>query len=365
VIERGRAPLERRIIVTGGAGYLGSTLTRSLLARGYRVCVLDAQLFGGSGVNDLAGEERLEIIRGDTRSIADLSRAFRGAAAVIHLAAIVGDAACQVDPDVTWTTNLQATKLVLEACRHYAIPRLLFASTCSVYGASDDLLLNEGSILQPVSLYAQTRIESELIILGANSSELTTSCLRMATLYGQSARMRYDLVVNIMAARAVRERLVTVFGGDQWRPLVHVADAAEAFVLALEAPADIVGGEVFNVGSNEQNFRIKELAERIARVFEVPVETRAPSADDLRNYRVAFDKVAHHLGFGTRRSVEDACREIQDVLVRHPEIDHRDERYLNHRFPYAIDPAILPSHRPRLHAVDDFPTEAVRRKPSP
>ena len=345
--------------MTGGAGYLGSTLTRSLLAHGYRVCVLDAQLFGGSGLSGLAGDERVEIIRGDVRSIADLSRAFRGADAVIHLAAIVGDAACQVDPDVTWTTNLQATKLVLEACRHYAIPRLLFASTCSVYGASDDLLLNEGSILQPVSLYAQTRIESELICLGANGPEITTSCLRMATLYGQSARMRYDLVVNIMAARAVRERIVTVFGGDQWRPLVHVADAAEAFVLALEAPAEIVGGEVFNVGSNEQNFRIKELGERISRVFDVPVEIRAPSADDLRNYRVAFDKVTHHLGFETRRSVEDACREIRDVLVSHPEIDHRDERYLNHRFPYAIDPAILPSHRPRLRSVDDLDDERI------
>jgi len=352
-------PLERRIIVTGGAGYLGSTLTRSLLARGYRVCVLDAELFGGAGLSDLVGEERLEIIRGDVRSIADLSRAFRGAAAVIHLAAIVGDAACQVDPDVTWTTNLQATKLVLEACLHYAIPRLLFASTCSVYGASDDLLLNEGSILQPVSLYAQTRIDSELIVLGANGPDLVTSCLRMATLYGQSARMRYDLVVNIMAARAVREHIVTVFGGEQWRPLVHVADAAEAFVLALEAPADVVGGEVFNVGSNEQNFRIKELAARVARVFDVPIETRAPSADDLRNYRVAFDKASHHLGFATGHTVEDACREIRDVLVRHPEIDHRDERYINHRFPYAIDPAILPSHRPRLRSVDDLDDERV------
>ncbi len=271
----------------------------------------------------------------------------------------MGDAACQVDPDVTWTTNLQATKLVLEACRHYGIPRLLFASTCSVYGASDDLLLNEGSILQPVSLYAKTRIESELIVLGANWPDLVTSCLRMATLYGQSARMRYDLVVNIMAARAVRERVVTVFGGDQWRPLVHVADAAEAFVLALEAQADIVGGEVFNVGSNEQNLRIKELAARIARVFDVPIETRAPSEDDLRNYRVSFDKASHHLGYKTTRTIEDACREIGDVLVRHPEIDHHDERYINHRFPYAIDPAILPSHRPRLRSVDDLDDERV------
>jgi len=116
---------------------------------------------------------------------------------------------------------------------------------------------------------------------------------------------------------------------------------------------------VFNVGSNEQNFRIKELGERISRVFSVPIETRPPSADDLRNYRVAFDKVTHHLGFEARRSVEDACREIRDVLVSHPEIDHRDERYINHRFPYAIDPAILPSHRPRLRSVDDLDDERV------
>lgn len=298
------------------------------------------------------------------RSIADLSRAFRGAEAVIHLAAIVGDAACQVDPDVTWTTNLQATKLVVEACRHYAIPRLLFASTCSVYGASDDLLLNEGSILQPISLYAQTRIDSELVSLGANGPAFTTSCLRMATLYGLSARMRYDLVVNIMAARAVREGIVTVFGGAQWRPLVHVADAAAAFVLALEAPAELVGGEVFNVGSNEQNFRIRELGERIARVFSVDLETRPPSADDLRNYRVSFDKAAHYLDFVTHRTVEDASREIGAFLKAHPEIDHRDERYLNHRFPYAIDPAILPSHRPRLRSVDDLDDAPIRRVPT-
>lgn len=346
--------------MTGGAGYLGSTLTRLLLAHGYRVCVLDAQLFG-TGLAGLEHEERLEVIRGDTRSIADLSRAFRGAAAVVHLAAIVGDAACQVDPDVTWTTNLQATKLVLETCRHYEIPRLVFASTCSVYGASDDLLLNEGSILQPVSLYAETRIDSELVCLSANGHGFTSTCLRMATLYGLSKRMRFDLVTNIMAARALRERIVTVFGGPQWRPLVHVADAAEAFRLALEAPADVVGGEVFNIGSNDQNFRIRDLGDRVAKVFGVEVETRPPSTDDLRNYRVAFDKVAHHLGFSTRRTVEDACREIGEFLTSHPEVDYRDDRYVNHRFPYAIDPAILPSHRPRLRSVDDLDDVPIPR----
>jgi nucleoside-diphosphate-sugar epimerase len=344
--------------VTGGAGYLGSVLTGLLLARGHRVCVLDAELFG-SGIGGLAGDDRLEVIRGDVRNVADLSRAFRGASAVIHLAAIVGDAACQIDPDVTWTTNLQATKLVIEVCRHYDIRRLIFASSCSVYGASDDLILNEGSLLQPVSLYAETRIDSELACLAANGAGLITSCLRMATLYGLSGRMRYDLVVNIMAARAAREGVVTVFGGAQWRPLVHVADAAEAFLRVLEAPAEVVGGQVFNVGSNEQNVRIGELGQRVAGVFGVPVETRAPSDDDLRNYRVSFDKIAHLLGFATTRTVEDAAGEIGELLTARPDIDPKDERYLNHRFPYAIDPAIIPSHRPRLRSVDDVPGEAI------
>jgi nucleoside-diphosphate-sugar epimerase len=343
---------EQRVLITGGAGYLGSHLTRRLLVAGYNVCVLDAQLFG-SGLMDLQ-HERLEIIRGDVRSIADMSRAMRGAAAVIHLAAIVGDAACSVDPDVTWTTNVQATKILLEACAHYAVPRLLFASTCSVYGASDDLWLNEGSICRPVSLYAESRIDSERLCLAANGPDLAVTCLRMATLYGLSARMRFDLVVNIMSARAARDRLVTVFGGDQWRPLVHASDAADAFALALKAPEADVAGQVFNVGSDDQNFRIRELGERIAGHLGAELELRPPSTDDLRNYRVSFDKLAHTIGFAPRRTVEEAAAEIAAFLRHRPEVDYRDERFQNHRFPYAIDPAILPSHRPTLRAVDEL-----------
>jgi nucleoside-diphosphate-sugar epimerase len=339
--------------VTGGAGYLGSELTRLLLTRGYDVCVLDAQLFG-SGLADLSNESRVEVIRGDVRNIADVSRAVRGAAAVIHLAAIVGDAACRADPDVTWTTNLQATKIVVEACRHYGVGRLLFGSTCSVYGASDDLWLNEGSICRPVSLYAETRIDSEAICFAASGSELEVTCLRMATLYGLSARMRFDLVVNTMSARALREGIVSVFGGDQWRPVVHVADAARAFVLALEAPTDLVRSQVFNVGGNDQNFRIRELGARVAAEFGAELELRPASEDDERNYRVAFDKIAHVLGFAPQRTIEGACAEIGGFLRSHPSLDYREDRFLNHRFPYAIDPAILPSHRPWLRAVDEL-----------
>src|SRR6185503_1167643 len=170
--RRGVAPappgelMDRTIIVTGGAGYLGSHVTRALLAAGDRVRVLDPEFFGG-GLKELEGQSGLEILRGDVRSVSDLARLARGVDAIVHLAAVVGDAACRLDPDYTWTTNVAATKLVVDVCRQFKIPRLVYASTCSVYGASDDLILNEGSIQRPVSLYARSKIESEPILRDA------------------------------------------------------------------------------------------------------------------------------------------------------------------------------------------------------
>jgi len=285
--------------------------------------------------------------------VADLARVARGADAIVHLAAVVGDAACRLDPDYTWTTNVEATKLVVDVCRRFEIPRLVFASTCSVYGAADDLILNEGSVQRPVSLYARSKIESEAICLGSAADIPAVSCLRMATLYGLSPRMRFDLVVNIMTARALHDRTVTVFGGDQWRPLVHVADAAAAFVRALDAPADLVSGQVFNVGSDEQNFRIIELAKRVADATGgAKIDTREPSTEDLRNYRVSFAKIAHHLGYRTSRTVEEATAEITHYLTDKG-VDYRDERFHNHRYTYSIDPGDPPLARAFLRASDE------------
>src|SRR5262249_1276312 len=162
----------------------------------------------------------------------------------------------------TWSVNVESTRLVIDVCRRYQVPRVVLASTCSVYGASDDLLLNEGSLRRPVSLYAETRIAAEEICIRANGDGPSLTCLRIATLYGGAPRMRFDLVVNIMAARAAREGRVPVFGGAQWRPLVHVADAATAFAMMVDAPVEIVGGQVFNVGSDDQNFRVAGLGRR-------------------------------------------------------------------------------------------------------
>lgn len=349
---------DRLVVVTGGAGYLGSHVVRELLARGSRVRVLDALLFD-DGLADAAADPRLEVVRGDIRNVVELLRAFRGAAAVLHLAAIVGDAACHVDPDVTWSVNVEATRLVVNVARRAGVRRLVLASSCSVYGASDDLVLNEGSLRRPVSLYAESRIGSEDICFRDAGLDLVVSALRMATLYGLSPRMRYDLVVNVMAARAAREERVPLYGGEQWRPLVHVADAARAFSLVLDAPEEIVHGQVFNVGSNDQNFRVREVAERVAAAIPgARVEPQPPSADDVRNYRVSFDKIQHHLGFAPERTVEQAADDIARFLREHPEVDFLADPYHNHRYPYAIDMRLPPRRRPRLRASDDEPAPA-------
>lgn len=339
------------IAVTGGAGYLGSHLVRALLERGHRVRVLDALLFG-NGLADLGEHPRLELVQGDARDLVDLIRVCRGADAVLHLAAIVGDAACRVDPEVTWSVNVESTRLVIDVCQRYDVGRLVLASTCSVYGASDDLLLNEGSLRRPVSLYADTRIAAEELCFRAGGSGQAVTCLRLATLYGLAPRMRFDLVVNIMAARAVREGRVLLYGGAQWRPLVHAADAADAFVAVLDAPKDVVGGQVFNVGSDDQNFRVADLARRVAAAFGARLEQHPPSQDDLRNYRVSFEKIQHHLGFRARRSVEDACDEIRGFLADST-VDPRDDRFHNHRYPYSIDPRLGPPFRTTLRGSDE------------
>ncbi len=347
------------VVVTGGAGYLGSHVVRTLLERGHTVRVLDALLFD-SGLADVAAHPRLQLVNGDVRDLVSLIRVCRGADAVLHLAAIVGDAACRVDPEVTWSVNVESTKLVIDVCRRYAIPRLVLASTCSVYGASDDLLLNEGSLRRPVSLYAETRIAAEEICIRADGDGPSVTCLRLATLYGTSPRMRFDLVVNIMAARAVREGRVPLFGGAQWRPLVHVADAAEAFALMVDAPIEIVGGQVFNVGSEDQNFRVADLARRVAAPFGARVEQHPPSLDDLRNYRVSFEKIRHHLGFRPARTVEDACAEV-GALLGDGTIDFQADRFHNHRYPYAIDPRVGPPFRTVLRASDSVADEVTRK----
>ncbi len=304
----------RTVLVTGGAGFIGSHLVRLLLERGYRVRVLDNFAYGTAGLTDVREHPRLEILNGDICDMKAVARGVRDVHGVVALAAIVGDPACNLDPEETINLNYQATKMLKEACTFYGVRRLVFASSCSVYGANSNGILTERSRLHPVSLYARTRILSESILFDRHG-DVEPVVLRLATVFGASPRMRFDLVVNTLTARALIDGRITIFGGNQWRPHVHCRDAARAFVQALEADADAVAGEVFNVGASDLNMRILDLGRLVAANVGRGVEVvMGDNAQDPRDYRVGFDKIRAVLGFVPAQTLEGGIREIADAI---------------------------------------------------
>jgi nucleoside-diphosphate-sugar epimerase len=318
------------VLVTGGAGYIGSHLVRMLLERGYRVRVVDTFLYGTSGLSEVR-DPRLELAYGDICNVRDMIRAAKGAKAVVALAALVGDGACEIDHDETVAINIESTKLLCDVVRLTpSIARVVFASSCSVYGATEGLILNEGSHLNPVSFYARSRIISEGILVRQMEGRSYT-ILRLGTVFGASPRMRLDLMINTMTYRAVRSGAITVMGGQAWRPHVHCRDVAQAFLMAAEAPGEKVNGEIFNVGSDANNYTISEVAVMVSGEVQGARIEYVDTVEDLRSYRVSFEKIRHVLGFVPRYRVEDGVREVR-ALLQGGAIDGEDERYSNLRY---------------------------------
>jgi nucleoside-diphosphate-sugar epimerase len=297
-----------RVLVVGGAGYLGSCLTPLLLDRGYHVRVLDLFLFGPDSLAPVAQHPRCELVTGDVRDIAAVVRALHGCDAVVDLAAIVGDPACEENRPLACEINRAATRMLADVARGYGARRFLFASTCSVYGASD-FLMDEHSRLAPLSTYAQTKIDSERILLDSAAPDFHPTVLRLGTLFGLSPRMRFDLVVNLLVMLAATQGKVKIFNGHQWRPFVHVRDAARALVTALEAAPEAVSGEIFNVGDDRLNCQLAEVGRAVARLVPAVAVERVDNTD-ARNYRVSFEKIRTRLGFTGSRELEEGMREV-------------------------------------------------------
>jgi len=323
--------MTKKILVTGGAGYIGSALLPKLLDKGYHVRLLDLLLFGTEPIAGLMSHPELEIVQADFRQVEKVVDAVRDMDAVIHLGAIVGDPACALDEELTIEVNLIATRMIAEVAKGSGVQRVIFASTCSVYGASDQLL-DEHSVLNPVSLYARSKIASEKVLRRLADDYFTPVILRFGTIYGLSGRTRFDLVINLLTAKAVVEGQIPVFGGDQWRPFVHVDDAALAVLKALEAPRAQVYDQIFNVGSDAQNYTIQQIGELIhGRVPTAQVISKG-SDTDRRNYRVRFNKIRNILGFVPQRTVEEGVQEVIEAIRSGQVRDYRDAKYSNVKF---------------------------------
>jgi nucleoside-diphosphate-sugar epimerase len=307
------------VLVLGGAGYLGSVLVPCLLARGFRVRVFDSFLFGEESLRDVRLHRNCELVRGDVRNRNELLRAASGFDAVIHLAGIVGDRACEENRQLAMEVNCAATRMLAEAALRCGIRRLLFASSCSVYGSSA-ARLTESSALNPLSIYAETKIESEKVLLAARTAKFAPTVLRLGTLFGLSRRMRFDLVVNLLVARAMSTGQITICNGRHWRPLLHVRDAAQAFVACLEADVSIVSGEVFNTGSNFLNAQIKDIGRAVAKLIPRTRIHASENPADRRSYRVSFAKIKRSLGFVCGQTLESGMREV-GTAIRAGEID--------------------------------------------
>lgn len=347
-----RLPTQHTVLVIGGAGYIGSVLCRFLLEQGYRVRVLDALLYGDIAIRALLSDSRFTFLRGDSRDVAALVRAMKGVHSVVHLGEIVGDPACALDEHLTLEVNLVATRTIGLVAKGYGVRRLVYASSCSVYGALLSLV-DEESEQNPVSLYARVKVAAERALLELKSTEFSPVVLRLATVYGISPRPRFDLAVNALAAEAATAGQITIFGGSQWRPFVHVRDVARAIMLCLAKPESLVGGQTFNVGSDDQNLTINQLGDLIRDCLPGTEIKQAAEAMDPRSYHVSFAKIRDQLGFEPQEQIPKAIDEIAAVLRQGIVADHRDPRYSNVEYLSRLRADEAPGEfRPTAAAVD-------------
>lgn len=318
------------VLVTGAAGYVGSVTVVELLQRGHRVRGLDALLHAdASSLLTSWGHPGFEFVRADIRDDEAVERALDGVDSVVHLAAIVGDPACARQPDEARMVNFEATRRLLECARGRGAQKFVFASTCSNYGKIDGAeFATEEFQLRPVSLYAETKVAAELDVMAAATAEFRTVCLRFATVYGTSPRMRFDLTVNEFTRDVVCGRELVVYGEQFWRPYVHVRDAAHAIAVTIHAGPEKMDGGVFNVGSTGENYRKLDLVELLRERFPQAQVSFVHRTDDPRDYRVSFDKIGR-LGFVARRRVPDGISEVADLLGNGVIADPFDAAYTN------------------------------------
>ncbi len=305
------------VLVTGGAGYLGSTATLAIMDSGHEVRVLDNLLHGQQHVADALRARGADVHVGDLRDQRTRRRALRDVDTLVHLAAIVGDPACATHPELSEEVNIAGSSAIFSDASRGGVQHLVFASTCSNYGVvSGGSVVDEDSPLRPASAYARQKVQTERDLLdGPLEFTGSVTCLRFATLYGVSSRMRFDLLVNEFVRDLWLGRTIQVYGGDSWRPYVHVRDAAASIVAAIEKRHSARDRRVFNVGVDQDNYRKEDIADLIAGLVGSGSIERVDTGPDPRSYRVSFERVSAELGPELGWSVEAGVQELMNQLA--------------------------------------------------
>lgn len=314
-----------RVLITGGAGYIGSLLSRKLLAKGYNVRVMDALWYGKEPIEECMKNENFELVQDDIRNLTSTVRAMKDVDAVIHLASIVGMPASSIEPRTSEEINYLATKNIAELCQLHRIRTYIFASTCSVYGAQPNTMITEKTQpVVPLDFYAKQKFLSERAIGWLNTAP---TILRFGTLFGLSPRMRFDLVINLFIAKALSEKKITVFGGNQYRPFIHVDDAVDSLMFALEK--DLTG--TYNVAS--QNMTIMEAAKKISEITNCEIEV-SNEDEDKRDYRVSSEKM-NSLGFIPKKDIQFAFKQIKKAFEDGILKDYKEIKFNNYEFLFS------------------------------
>jgi nucleoside-diphosphate-sugar epimerase len=299
-----------KILVTGGAGYIGSILSRILLEKGHDVTLLDRLYFGTEPVADII--KRITLIKDDIRWFNP--GILKGINAVLDLASLSNDPSGELDPEKTLEINYKGRVRVATLSKKYGVSRYVLASSCSVYGFQDGILTEE-SRLNPLTTYAKASANAEKEVLPLADKDFSATVLRQATVYGFSHRMRFDLAINGMVLGFYKNGQIPIMrDGKQWRPFVHVKDTSNAFARILESNKELVNGEVFNVGSDDQNVQIFELAKIVSESIHLPFKYDWYGDPDRRSYRVSFDKIKEKLNYKTNFTPRDGAKEVFDAL---------------------------------------------------
>lgn len=314
-----------KIFVTGGAGYVGAVLVPQLLAKGHEVTVIDLMIYGDHVIEP---HENLTMITGDIRDEELVRRSVANHDVVIHLACISNDPSFEMNPELGKSINLDAFSPLVKASKDAGVSRFIYASSSSVYGVKEEKDVHEGMTLEPLTDYSKFKADCEKILADYQSDDFTTVTIRPATVCGYSPRQRLDVVVNILTNLAFHNRKISVFGGAQLRPNIHIQDMVEAYFLLIDAPAELIAGEIFNAGY--ENHSVLELAEMVKDVVGEDVELVTTPTDDNRSYHVSSEKIKTALGFEARHTIRDAAAGLVEAFK-----DNRlpnslsDERYFN------------------------------------